>query len=71
VLTLFSASNYCGRNRNKGAVAIFTHGQLAAEAHPEPELVQFEATQASADVVDLRNLLFLQTLIAERLPRAR
>lgn len=49
VLTLFSASNYCGRNRNKGAVAIFTHGQLAAEAHPEPELVQFEATQASAD----------------------
>jgi hypothetical protein len=49
VLTLFSASNYCGRNRNKGAVAIFTHGQLAAKAHPEPELVQFEATQASAD----------------------
>ena len=49
MLTLFSASNYCGRNRNKGAVAIFTHGQLAAEAHPEPELVQFEATQASAD----------------------
>ena len=84
VLTLFSASNYCGRNLNKGAVAVFHHGDAAAhfgttrkighaslkECKP-PQLIQYEAEHVTADEVDLRNLLFLQSLIQERLPQIR
>ena len=84
VLTLFSASNYCGRNLNKGAVAVFHYGAAAAhigttrrightslkEGKP-PELIQYEAEHITAEEVDLRNVLFLQSLIQERLPRIR
>lgn len=84
VLTLFSASNYCGRNKNKGAVAVISYGDAAAhfgttrkighaslkECKP-PEFIQHEAEHITADEVDLRNVLFLQALIQERLPQIR
>lgn len=37
VLTVFSASNYNGCNRNQGAVAIFKHGG----DNKNPEIAQF------------------------------
>jgi serine/threonine-protein phosphatase 5 len=48
--TVFSAPNYCGAYKNKGAVALVKHG---AERKLAPELVPFEAATANALMTDL------------------
>ena len=61
VMTLFSASNYGGRSRNKGAFAVLRPGAVT-----EPEIVAYESSEVSADEVDMRNIAFLSQLICTR-----
>eukprot|EP01105_Mastigella_eilhardi_P020635 TRINITY_DN4929_c0_g1_i1.p1 TRINITY_DN4929_c0_g1~~TRINITY_DN4929_c0_g1_i1.p1 ORF type:complete len:815 (+),score=180.69 TRINITY_DN4929_c0_g1_i1:295-2445(+) len=49
VLTLFSASNYCGTMENKAAVALFTGTQLHAQGNIKPEIHSFYAQAFSGE----------------------
>ncbi|KAL1522313.1 hypothetical protein AB1Y20_017305 [Prymnesium parvum] len=73
MVTLFSASNYCGRNKNKGAYALIT--PLRASESPGKAavplsfgsltFVQYEAAELSSLQAEQENLKLLHALIVE------